>query len=104
MIDVSEVIDVNKTIDLCVRDICHYWYSLKINFRIQPKVCNGSHDLTQKAVNFNDAAFFSVKGNDYTFHFFNISTDEAVNLSRNTDLTEKKQNFIKYNFSLSCIK
>ena len=50
-IDVSEGIDFNKTIDLCF---------LKTNFRFQPKVCNGCHDLTQKAVSFNDVAIVSV--------------------------------------------
>ena len=40
-IDVSEVIDVNKTNSLCKHIICHYWYFLEIDFRFQPKVCDG---------------------------------------------------------------
>ena len=30
--------------------IGHYWYFLKTNFRFQPKVCNGCHDLMQKVL------------------------------------------------------
>ena len=43
--DVSEGIDVNKTNGSREGIICHYWYFLVINFRFQPKVCNGCHDL-----------------------------------------------------------
>ena len=28
--------------------ICNFWYFLGINFRFQPKVCNGCHNMTQK--------------------------------------------------------
>ena len=69
-IDVSEGIDVNKTNGLRQGIICHYWYFLVINFRFQPKVCNGCHDLMQAAVVFNDAAIFSVKGHDYRICFW----------------------------------
>ena len=69
-IDVSEGTDVNKTNGSREGIICHYWYFLVINFRFQPKVCNGCHDLMQTAVVFNDAAIFSVKGHDYRICFW----------------------------------
>ena len=53
-IDVSEEIDVNKTDGFCGYIICHYWYFLNINFRFDPKICNGCHGSIQKAVSFND--------------------------------------------------
>ena len=65
--DVSEVIDVNKT-DVsheCI--ISHYWYFLMINLKFQPELCNGCHDLTQKAMSFNDVAIITVKGNSFLF-------------------------------------
>ena len=37
-IDVSQGIDVNKTIESKVCDICHYWYSLDYSFKFQPNV------------------------------------------------------------------
>ena len=49
-------------------DICHYWYFLDNNFNYEPYLCNGCHDLIQKAMNFNDVAIVSIKGNDYRIH------------------------------------
>ena len=36
------------------RDICHYWYFKDIGFRYEPYLCNGCHDLVQKAMSFNN--------------------------------------------------
>ena len=33
-------------------DICHYWYFKDIGFKYQPYLCNGCHDLMQKAMGF----------------------------------------------------
>ena len=49
-IDISEGIDVNK-INLSKEcDICHYWYFKDIGFKYEPYLCNGCHDLMQKAL------------------------------------------------------
>ena len=48
IIDISEGNDVNKTTALKECDICHYWY--------ESYLCNGFHDLMQKATSFNDVA------------------------------------------------
>ena len=71
--------------------ICHYWYFLSIHFRFKPEVCNGLHDIMQKAMSFTDIAIVSVKANDYRIHFWYMSKDEAINLLRNTDFTEKSR-------------
>ena len=68
---------------------CHYWYFLNINFRFQPEVCNGFHDLMQKVKGFNDVAIVSVKENDCRIHFWYMGKDEAINLLGNADLTKK---------------
>ena len=44
--------DANKTKDWREYIICHYWYFSETNFRFDPKVCNGRHDLMQKAISF----------------------------------------------------
>ena len=44
-IDLSEGIDVEKTIASKDFDICHYWYFLNKGFKFQPNVCNKCHDL-----------------------------------------------------------
>ena len=87
-IEVPKGIHVKKTVGLRECIICHHWYLLKINFKSQSEVCNGCHDLMQKAINFNDVAHVTVKGNDYRIHFLYISKDEAINLLRNVDLTK----------------
>ena len=39
------------------------------NFNYEPYLCSGCHDLMPKAMNFNDGAIVSIKGNDYRIHF-----------------------------------
>ena len=53
-IDVSERIDANKINASKECDVCHYWYFLDKDFKYQPYLCNGCHDLMKKALNFND--------------------------------------------------
>ena len=48
-IDISEGIDVNKTSLSKDCDICHYWYFKDVGFKNEPYLCNGCHDLMQKA-------------------------------------------------------
>ena len=87
--DISEGIDINKTCASKECVICHYWYFLNKNFNYEPYLCNGCHDLMQKAMNFNDAAIVSIKGNDYRIHFWYISKNDAINIMNNSNLNEK---------------
>ena len=89
----SERIYVNKTDGLREHIICYHWYFLKVNFRFQPKVCDGYYYLMHKAMSFN-VVIVSVKGNDYRIHFWYISKDEVINIMTNPDLS-KKVNFCK---------
>ena len=43
----------------------------------------------QKAINFNDVAVVSIKGNDYRIHFWYMSKDYAISIMNNSDLNEK---------------
>ena len=43
----------------------------------------------QKAMNFNDVAIVSIKGNDYRIHFWYISKDEAISIMHNSSLNKK---------------
>ena len=61
-IDVFEGITVNETNASREYDICHYWYFLDKGFKCEPYLCNGCHDLMQKAMNFNDVAIVLLKG------------------------------------------
>ena len=88
-IDVSEGIDVDKTNESSKCIILNYFYFRKVNFRFQPKVCDGCHDLMQKVMSFNDVAILYIKRNDYGIHFGYLSKEEAINIMNNSDLKEK---------------
>ena len=89
-IDISEGIDVNKSSDKSKEcDICHYWYFLDKNFTYGQYLCDGCHDLTQKAMSFNDVAIASIKGNYYRIHFWYMSKDDAISIMHNSNLSDK---------------
>ena len=88
-IDISEGIDTNKTSASKECNICHYWYFLDKNFNYEPFLCNGCHDLMQKAMNSNDVAIVSIKGNDYRIHFWYMSKNDAIVLMTNSNLNDK---------------
>ena len=69
-IDISEVIDVSKTNLSKECNICLYWYFKDIGFKYEPYLCNGCHDLMQKAMSFNNIATVYVKGNAYRLNFW----------------------------------
>ena len=43
----------------------------------------------QKAMNFNDVAIVSIKGNDYRIHFWYMSKDDTINIMNDSSLNEK---------------
>ena len=88
-IDISEGIDMSKTNKSRECDIFHYLYFLDKNFNIEKYLCNGCHDLMQKATNFNDVATASIKGNDYKIHFWYMSENDAIVLMTNSNLKDK---------------
>ena len=105
-IDILEGNDINKTNASRECDICHYckqknaaresqicdcWYFKDIGFKYEPYLCNGVHDLMQKAVNFNDVAFVSLKGSDYRINFWCMSKDDVITIMNNCHLNETSQ-------------
>ena len=56
-IDISEVIDDNKTNVSKEYDVCHYWYFLNYSFKFQADVCNRCHDLLMMSMKLIDIAF-----------------------------------------------
>ena len=89
-IDISEVVDVNKTNSSKECDICYYWYFKDIGFKYEPYVCHGCHDLMQKAMSFNDVAIAYIKGNPYRIHFCYMSKYDAISIMSNSNLSYKK--------------
>ena len=79
-IDISEGIDANKTSLLKEYDICHFWYFKDIGFKHELYLCNGCHDLMQKAMSLIIVAIVYVKGSAYRIYFWYISKDDAINI------------------------
>ena len=89
-IDISEGIDFNKKGLLKECDICHCWSFKTIGFKHEPYLCNGCHDLMQKAMSFNDVAIVYVKGSAYRIHFWYMSKDDAINIMNGSNLVDKR--------------
>ena len=89
-IDISEGIDVNKTNLSKECDICHYWYFKDIDLKYELYLCNGCHNLMQKAMSFNNVAIVYVKGSAYRIHFWNINKDDAIKIKNGSNLVDKR--------------
>ena len=88
-IDISEGIDVNKTNLQKECDICHYLYFKDIGFNYEKYLCNGRHDLLQKAMSFNNVAIVYVRGYAYRIHFWYMSKDDASNIMNGSNSVDK---------------
>ena len=58
-------------------------------FKYEIYLCNGHHDLMQKAISFNDVAIVYVKGSAYRSHFWYMSKDDAISIMNNSKLVDK---------------
>ena len=90
IIDISEGIDINKTNLLKEYDIFHYWYFKNISVKHEHYLCNGCHDLMQKAMGFNNIAIVYIKGKTYRIHFWYMSKDDAINIMTGSNLIDKR--------------
>ena len=89
-IDILEGIDVNKTSASKECNIYHYWYFKGIGFTYESYLCNGCHDLMEKAMSFDDVAIVYVKGSAYRIHFWSMSKDDAISIINSSNLVDKK--------------
>ena len=89
-IDISEGTDVNKTNLSKECDFCHYWHLKATGFKYEKYLCNGCHDLMQKAMSFNNVAIVYVKGNAYRIHFWYMSKDDTINIMNGSNLVVKR--------------
>ena len=87
-IDISERIDVDKTNLSKECDICDHWYFKDIGFKHEPYLCNGCHDLMQKALSFNNIAIVYIKENAYRIHVWYMSKDDAINIMTGSNLVD----------------
>ena len=76
---------------MLIKQVCrNNWYFKNIGFKYEPYLCNGCHDLMQKAMSFNDITFVHVKRSAYRIHFWYISKNDAINIMNNSNLADKK--------------
>ena len=55
----------------------------------EPHLCNGCHNVMQKAMRFNNVAVLYVKGSAYRIHFWCMSKDDAINIMNGSNLVDK---------------
>ena len=70
--------------------MCHYWYFEDIGIKYESYLCNGCHDLMQKAMGFNDVEIVYVNGSAYRIHFLHVSKDDVINIMNNSNLIDKR--------------
>ena len=66
------------------------WYFKDIGVKYEPYLCNGCHNLMQKARSFNNAAIVYVKGSAYRINFWYMSKDDATSIMSKSHLVDKK--------------
>ena len=76
IIDVSEVIDTNKTSLSKECILFHYWYFKYLGFKFEPHVCNKCHVL-MTAYELKNMVILNIKRVDFRCILWGISRDEA---------------------------
>ena len=59
-------------------------------FQYDKYLCNGCHNLMQKAMSFNNVAIVYVKGIAYRIYFWYMSKDDAINIMNGSNLGDKR--------------
>ena len=72
-------------------DILHSWYFKDIGFSYETYLCNGCHDLMQKAMSFNNVAIVYVKGSADRNDFWYMNKDDAINIMNGSNLVDKRR-------------
>ena len=88
-IDVSEGIDLNKTIASKECELCHYWFFKDIGFNFEEHVCNKCHDLLTMAHSLKDIAILSTKDATFRYILMGISKNEALKRLNNSVTYER---------------
>ena len=61
-----------------------------LGLKYEKYLCNGCHDLMQKAMSFSNVAIVYVKGNAYRINFWYMSKDDAINIMNGSNLVDKR--------------
>ena len=69
--------------------MCYYWYFKDVGFKCEPYLCNGCHDLIQKAMSFNNIAIVYIKGSAYRINFWYMGINDGINIMNGSNLADK---------------
>ena len=90
-IDISEDIDVNKCKYISKKcDLYKFYYFIDKNFNYGPYLCDGSYDMSLKAINMKNLAIVCHGEQAYRINFTHMSKNDAFNLIKNSIIIDKK--------------
>ena len=90
-IDISEGIDIKKCKETSREcSLCKFYYFLDKSFSYGPYLCNGSHDMSLKAISMQNLCIINHNGIYYRVNFAFISKKDAFNLVKNAAIIDKK--------------
>ena len=89
-IDISDLIDVDKSDKSKECMFCHYWYFLDKIFSYGRYLCDRCYNMMEKCNKLKNIAIFHVKEIVYRICFLFMSKRESKKLMTNSDLTDKK--------------
>ena len=88
-IDVSEGIDINKTIGSEECELCHYWLFQDLGFKLEEHVCNKCHGLLTMAYSLKSIAILNAKGFTFRCILMDISKNEGLKRLHNSVTYDK---------------
>ena len=68
--------------------ICHYCCFLNCNFKYKPQVCDNCRDISLMACELEIIAILNAKDIDYTCVIWNMSRNNAIDRSNNSELDD----------------
>ena len=90
MIFLNEI-DVNKCEDTLRKcNLCLYYYFVFKNFNYQRYLCDGYHDMSEKALSMQHLAIMYHYGQACCVNFMFMSKNDAFNLIKNSIIIDKK--------------
>ena len=78
-INISEGVDLNKTIASKECKVCHYWFFKDIGFESEEHVCNGCHHVLTRRYSSENIFNLGAKGGSYRCFLTRTSKNEALN-------------------------
>ena len=87
--EITDGIDLNKTIKTKECMFCHYWHYLNKNFTYGLFTCDGCYNIVQRWTDFKNIAIIHVKKSARRVYFKDISKHKAKKLMNNFNLVGK---------------